>query len=145
MPNPVAQPASLTPEIRAFLEEPHFASLATLGESGAPNQAVIWYRLEADGRVLVNSREGRAWPRNLKRDPRCTLAVFWGQDPNRWVGLTCHVEDVVEDVEQARDDIVGLARRYGTWSPDGEAFFRGQERVSFHLRIVRVHDHLGDD
>ena len=145
MPNSVASPATLTPEIQAFLEEPHFASLATVGESGAPNQAVIWYRLEADGRVLVNSREGRAWPRNLKRDPRCTLAVFWGQDPNRWVGLTCQVEDVVEDVEPARDDIVGLARRYGTWSPDGEAYFRGQERVSFHLRIVRVHDHLGDD
>ena len=146
MPNPVAEPAAaLTPAIREFLEQPHFASLATVGESGAPNQAVIWYRLEDDGRVLVNSREGRAWPRNLKRDARANLAVFWGEDPNRWVGLTCHVDEVIEDVEQARDDIVGLARRYGTWSPEGEAFFRGQPRVSFHLRIARVHDHLSDD
>jgi len=144
VPNPTAQ-AELSAPIRAFLEEPHFASLASVGESGAPNQAVIWYRLEDDGRVLVNSREGRKWPANLKRDPRCTLAVFWGEDPNRWVGLTCRVEDVVEDVEQARDDIVGLARRYGTWNPDGEAMFRSQARVSFHLRIVGVHDHLGDD
>src|SRR5437868_13992149 len=120
---PTAAPA-LEPRVRAFLEQPHFASLATVGPGGGPNQAVVWYRLEADGRVLVNSREGRKWPANLKRDPRCTLAVFWGQDPNRWVGLTCHVEDVVTDVEQARDDIVGLARRYGTWSPEGEAVFR---------------------
>jgi len=137
--------APLTAEIRAFLEDVHFASLATVGESGAPNQAVIWYRLDADGRVLVNSREGRKWPANLKRDPRCTLAVFWGQDPNRWVGLTCHVDDVVEDIEQARDDIVALAHRYGDWSPEGEEIFRSQPRVTFHLRIVRVHDHLGDD
>lgn len=144
MPNPTAT-AELSAPVREFLEQPHFASLASVGESGAPNQAVIWYRLDDDGRVLVNSREGRKWPANLKRDPRCTLAVFWGQDPNRWVGLTCRVEDVVEDVEQARDDIVGLARRYGTWNPDGEAFFRSQQRVSFHLRIVGVHEHLGDD
>ena len=137
--------AVLSAEVRAFLDRPHFASLATVGESGAPNQAVIWYRLLPDGRILVNSREGRAWPRNLKRDPRCTLAVFWGEDPNRWVGLTCHVDEVIDDVEQARDDIVGLARRYGTWSAAGEAVFRSQPRVSFHLRILRVHDHLADD
>ena len=135
----------LTPEVRAFLEEPHFASLATVGESGAPNQAVIWYRLDPDGRVTVNSREGRRWPANLKRDERCTLAVFWGEDPNRWVGLTCRVDEVVEDVEQARDDIVALSRRYDDWSASGEATFRSQPRVSFRLRIVRVHDHLGDD
>jgi len=70
--------AALTAEVRSFLDEPHFASLASVGESGAPNQAVIWYRLQDDGRILVNSREGRRWPANLKRDPRCTLAVFWG-------------------------------------------------------------------
>ena len=100
MPNPVAETAAtLTPATREFLEQPHFASLATVGESGAPNQAVIWYRLEDDGRVLVNSREGRAWPRNLKRDARANLAVFWGEDPNRWVGLTCHVDEVIGDVE----------------------------------------------
>jgi PPOX class probable F420-dependent enzyme len=137
--------AALSAPIRAFLEEPHFAALATNGESGGPNQAVIWYRLLADGRVLVNSRDGRAWPANLHRDPRCTLAVFWGEDPNRWVGLTCLVDEVVSNVERARDDIVGLSHRYDAWSDRSEATFRGQPRVSFHLRIVRVHDHLGDD
>ena len=144
MPNAQTQ-AELSAPIRTFLEEPHFASLATVGESGSPNQAVIWYRLEADGRILVNSREGRAWPRNLKRDPRCTLAVFWGEDPNRWVGLSCHVEDVVEDVEQARDDIVALAHRYDDAGDASIKAFRSQPRVTFRLRIVGVHDHLSDD
>jgi PPOX class probable F420-dependent enzyme len=144
VPNPQVDVA-LGDAVRAFLTEPHFASLATVGETGAPNQAVIWYRLEDDGRVLVNSREGRKWPANLKRDPRCTLAVFWGEDPNRWVGLTCRVDEVIEDVERARDDIVGLSRRYDDWSASSEATFRSQPRVSFRLRIVGVHDHLGDD
>jgi len=137
--------AALTAEVRSFLDEPHFASLASVGESGAPNQAVIWYRLQDDGRILVNSREGRKWPANLKRDPRCTLAVFWGEDPNRWVGLTCQVDEVVTDVERARDDIVAMSRRYDDWSAGSEATFRSQPRVSFLLRILRVHDHLSDD
>lgn len=135
----------LTERVRAFLEQPHFASLATVGESGAPNQAVIWYRLDPDGRVMVNSREGRLWPANLKRDPRCTLAVFWKDDPNRWVGLTGVVDEVTEDVERARDDIVALAHRYDDASPSSVASFRSQQRVSFLIRIVRVHDHLQDD
>lgn len=133
----------LTDRVRAFLEEPHFASLATIGESGAPNQAVIWYQLEPDGRIMVNSREGRRWPANLRREPRANLAVFWGQDPNRWVGLTCRVDEIDDDLERGRDDIVTLARRYDDLGSEPE--FRTQQRVTFRLRIVRYHDHLEDD
>src|SRR5437868_973075 len=141
---PTAAP-SLAPRVRAFLEEPHFASLATVGPNGGPNQAIVWYRLGADGRVLVNSSEGRRWPANLKRDPRASLAVFLGADPNRWVGIIGLVDEVVEDVEQARDDIVALAHRYDDASDSTIATFRTQERVSFLIRIERVHDHLEDD
>ena len=137
--------ASLSDRVRAFLEAPHFASLATVGESGAPNQAVIWYRLEPDGRLLINSREGRRWPANLRRDARANLAVWLGKDPNRWVGLTCRVDQIDDDLDRARGDIVALLRRYDDWSADGEATFRSQPRVTFRLRIVRVHDHLEDD
>jgi PPOX class probable F420-dependent enzyme len=145
VPNADVAAVSLTAEVRSFLDQPHFASLASVGESGAPNQAVIWYRVQEDGRILINSREGRKWPANLKRDPRCTLAVFWGEDPNRWVGLTCLVDEVVTDVDRARDDIVEMSRRYDDWSAENEAIFRSQPRVTFLLRIVRVHDHLSDD
>lgn len=136
---------TLTDRVRAFLEDTHFASLGTVGADGAPHQAVIWYRLESDGRVLVNSREGRRWPADLKRDARLSLAVFWGQDPNRWVGITGLVEEVVEDVERARDDIVALAHRYDDATPSSIARWGSEQRVSFHIRIVGIHDHLQDD
>jgi len=112
---------------------------------GAPQQAIIWYRLDPDGRVLVNSREGRRWPADLRRDPRLSLAVFYGADPNRWVGITGLVEEIVDDVERARDDIVALAVRYDDASESSIATFRSQQRVSFLIRIVRIHDHLADD
>jgi PPOX class probable F420-dependent enzyme len=142
---PDPQPAVLTDRVRAFLEQPHFASLATVRTDGAAHQAIVWYRLEPDGRVLLNSREGRLWPANMQRDPRISLAVFWSEDPNRWVGLIGVVDEIVDDVERARDDICELAVRYGDDTPSTLASFRSQPRVSFLVRIQRVHDHLEDD
>ena len=139
------EPAALPDHVRAFLEQPHFATLATAGEDGAPHQAIIWYRLDPDGRVLVNSREGRRWPADLRRDPRLSLAVFLSADPNRWVGITGLVHETVDDVERARDDIVALAHRYHDATESSIAAFRSQQRVSFLMRIVSIHDHLADD
>jgi PPOX class probable F420-dependent enzyme len=142
---PAAQPATLTDAARAFLEQPHFASLATVKADGSAHQAIIWYRLDPDGLILVNSREGRLWPANMKRDPRVSLAVFWSEDPNRWVGVTGTVVEVIEDVARAREDICELAARYGDDTPSTLAAFRSQPRVSFRIRIDRIHDHLQDD
>jgi len=105
---------------------------------------VIWYRLEPDDRVLVNSRIPRRWPTELLRDGRCSLAVTALDDPFQWVGLQAVVEAVIDDVEQARDDIVALAVRYAEDDEDSVARFRTQPRISFRLRIVTAHDHLDD-
>jgi hypothetical protein len=45
-------------------------------------------------------------------------------------------------VPTARDDIVALAVRYGEADEESVARFRSQDRISFRLRIVAVHDHL---
>ncbi len=136
-----------TPDHTEFLSGRHYATVATIDDDGAPRQAVVWYRLEADGRVLLNSRFPRRWPRNLLRDARVAIAVTDVANPLRWLGLTGIVDEVVDDVERARDDIVMLARRYsadGTVDPETEATFRGQPRVTFLIRVTAVHDHLED-
>src|SRR5215213_6600445 len=104
--------ARLAPRVRAFLDQPLYATLATTDPDGAPRQAVIWYAIEDDERVMVNSRIGRLWPANLERDGRVALAVIDPADANRWVGLTGRVDAVDDEVERARDDIVALAHRY---------------------------------
>ena len=66
---------------RAFLEAPgRFATIATIDPDGSPLQAVVWYRLEPDGSILINSLVGRRWPDNLLRDPRMSLTVEFGYD-----------------------------------------------------------------
>jgi PPOX class probable F420-dependent enzyme len=135
-------PATLSDRVRRFLEQPLYPSLATVGTDGAPHQAVIWFRLDSDYRILVNSRNPRRWPGDLRRDGRASLAVTALDDPFRWVGLQTVVEEVIDDVPTARDDIVALAVRYGEADEESVARFRSQDRISFRLRIVAVHDHL---
>jgi PPOX class probable F420-dependent enzyme len=133
-----------SPRVRAFLAKPNYATLATVGVEGEPHQAVIWFRLDDDGSVLVNSRAGRRWPTELQANPQCSLAVTDRSDPFKWVGVQAVVESVVDDVEIAREDIVALSVHYGEFSPESEARYRGEARISFRLRIVGTHDHLAD-
>lgn len=135
-------PAALSDRVRAFLEQPLYPVLGTSGADGEPHQAVIWYRLEPDGRILVNSRSPRRWPAELRAGGRASLAFTDLEDPMRWVGIQAVVDEVVDDVAQAREDIVALAVRYDEADDESVAAFRTQARISFRLRIVAVHDHL---
>ncbi len=142
---PARPAATLDARQRAFLERPLFAALATIDPDGSPRQAVIWYRLEPDGRILVNSRDGRRWPANLRRDGRASLAITDIDEGERWLGLTGRVDEIDDDVEHARDDIVALAHRYRTEpTASSIAAFRSQPRVTFRIAVDGIHDHLED-
>jgi hypothetical protein len=138
---------TLTDTARQFLAGLNMVSVASVDEDGSPRQAVAWYRLEPDDRILLNSRLPRRWCANLLRDPHVSLAVIDMTDGYRWIGLSGVVDEVVEDVDRARDDIVALAHRYHPEGPSASsiATFRRQPRVSLLVRITGVHDHLEDD
>jgi PPOX class probable F420-dependent enzyme len=141
-----ATASPLTPAIREFVAETRFTSIATLDPDGAPRQAVVWYRLDGD-EIVLNSAVGRRWPANLVRDGRISLAVLAG-DGYSWVGLT-GMATPVTDQPTAQADIAEMARRYHADDPaKAERLitnrFRRQERISFRVRIVAVHDHLED-
>lgn len=139
-------PTALSPVARAFLEERHVMSVASLDPDGGPRQAVAWYRLEPDGRILLNSRTPRRWCLNLLRDGRVALSVIDPADGHVWLGMTGVVDEVIDDAVRAREDIVALAHRYHPEGPTEEsiATFRSQPRVTFRVRITGVHDHLED-
>jgi len=141
--------ATLGARVRAFLAAPgRFATLATIDPDGAPRQAIVWYRLDPDGRITVNSADGRRWPANLRRDPRCSLAVPDGADGYAFVALVGHVIETIDDQAVAQADIAAFARRYHADDPARAeqliARFRTQHRVTFRIEVVAVHDHLED-
>ena len=102
-------------------------SLATVGADGAPHQAVIWYRLDDDGRILVNSRSRRRWPTSCSATRRASLAVIGsrrsvalGRAAARRRGGRSTTSRI------AREDIVALAVRYDEDDAASVASFRTQ-------------------
>ena len=143
MPEPLAFPD----HVRAFIAAPgRFATLATLAPDGAPRQAVVWYRLDPDGMLVINSAEGRRWPANLRRDARVAIAIADPGDGYHWVGMDAEVAEIVDDQAIAQADIAALAHRYYPDDPAevaaGIARFQTQRRVTFRLRPTSFHDHM---
>ena len=134
---------TLTDAVREFLRVPRIATIATADAAGSPHQAAIWYRLEPDDRVLVNSVPGRRWPTELEGRGRCSLSMIDEADRYRWLAVDAAV-DAVDRSPAAREDIVALSVHYDDYSEAGAADFRSQDRVSYRLRITAVHAELGD-
>jgi PPOX class probable F420-dependent enzyme len=135
---------ALPDEIRAFLDAPRFATIATTDPDGAPRQAVVWYTLEGD-EIVLNSAVGRRWPSNLIRNPRIAFSVIDEVDGYRWIGIT-GVVSIVEDQPTAQADIAGMARRYHAGDPDKaerliQRQFQRQARISFRLRAIGIVNH----
>jgi PPOX class probable F420-dependent enzyme len=132
-------------DVRAFIDDTRFATIATTDRDGAPRQAVIWYTVAGD-EIVINSAVGRRWPSNLVRDPRIAFSVVDDGDGYRWVGLTGHVT-VVDDQAAAQADIAGMARRYHADDPvKAERLihrqFEQQARISFRMRVLTVTRHF---
>jgi pyridoxamine 5'-phosphate oxidase-like protein len=132
---------ALDPNVRSFLTNPpRYATIATINADGSPHQIVIWMLLRSDAErgdhVVVNSRRGRRWPSNLSRDGRANVAVYEAEDA---VTIEAVVSETY-DGERAQQDIAEMARRYDS-AADAEREierFRGEDRVTFILRINRV-------
>jgi hypothetical protein len=85
-------------------------------------------------RVFVNSAEGRAWPANLRRDPRVTLAVPNWEDPYEHVAIRGRAVEITS--EGATEHIDSLAFKYR-----GEKTYSGKQRDE-RLKIRIEPDHV---
>jgi PPOX class probable F420-dependent enzyme len=132
-------PTPLPDPIRAFLTDPRIATISTLNPDGSPHQAVVWYALDGAD-LLVNSRRGRRWPRNLIRDPRISMAVYEAERPHHWIGVKGRAA-LLHEGDEATADIKVLARRYGE---DPEQYAR-QDRVTFRIVALSTFEYGADE
>jgi PPOX class probable F420-dependent enzyme len=102
---------STTIEGRAeeLLKGKNFAHVGTLRADGSVQVAPTWVDLQ-DGRPVLNTAEGRAWPRNLERDPRITLEVQNMENPYEYVEIRGRVAERSHD--GADEHIDQLAKKY---------------------------------
>jgi PPOX class probable F420-dependent enzyme len=117
---------------RELIDAPNFCHLATIGADGTPHLTITWVDVE-DGLIVVNSAEGRAWPRNLRRDPRVTLTVTNAEDQYEYVEVRGRV--VADEPDPDLEVIDRLSHKYR-----GEDYPRHpeQQRVTFRIEPQRV-------
>ena len=99
----------LSPDVRALLDEPNFAHLATLMPDGSPQSAPVWVGVEGD-HLLVATGEGSLKAKNTRRDPRVSVSIVAMDNPYREAQLRGRV---VERRPDAKFEVMDrISRKY---------------------------------
>ena len=119
-----------------LLSDKNFCNVSTFRADGTIHTVPVWVDVQ-DGQPVLNTAEGRAWPRNLERDPRVTLTVQNMQNPYEYIEVRGRVADRTH--EGADEHIDALARKYlgADTYPHRQP---GEQRVI--IRIAPEHVHL---
>ena len=120
-----------------FEEGANFVAIATHDPNGKPRLAVIWADLD-DGRIAVNSAEGRRWPENIRREPEIAMVVVNRQNPYEYAEV---LGRVVEDTHEGADEHIDrLAQKYmGVDEYPGRR--EGEQRVKFLIEPEKIRVH----
>jgi PPOX class probable F420-dependent enzyme len=122
-----------------LLKEKNFVVISTLRQDGTIHATPAWIDIQ-DGCPVVNSAEGRAWPTNLKRDPRVTLTVQNLENPYEYVTIRGRVSE--HTTEGADEHIDSLAKKY--LGQDTYPYRQpGEQRVILRIEPEHVHVYGG--
>lgn len=117
-----------------LLQDKNFCVVATLREDGTIHSVPVWVDTDGD-HVIVNTAEGRAWPKNLDRDPRVTCEVQNMSNPYQYVSIRGRVCERTND--GADEHIDKLAKKY--LGEDKYPFRQpGEQRVIFKFAPEHV-------
>jgi hypothetical protein len=120
---------------RAIVADKNYAHLAVPREDGSILSVVIWSDVDADGNVVVNSAEGRTWPKLLRKAGRATLSWANASNPYEFVSVTAKL--VGDDHATGDAGIDALAKKYmdvDSYPGHSDA----ETRVQFTLEPERI-------
>lgn len=111
---------------RDFVRSHSHAVLATVRRDGTPQLSPVGATVDAQGRVVVSSRETAYKVRNLRRDPRAWLCVL----PDGFYGDWVQVEGSVTvlSLPEAMEPLVDYYRRIAGEHPDWDDYRAAMER-----------------
>ncbi len=125
---------SIDDDIRAVLDGPVTAHLATVLPDGSPHSVPVWIGTHGDRLAFLTGPESRK-ARNLRRDPRVAISLTPPENPFQPVILRGHVAEWVAG-DAGWEIVDRIATKY-----IGGPYPRDQERV---VALIEVdHQRLG--
>ncbi|HEY4388393.1 MAG TPA: PPOX class F420-dependent oxidoreductase [Ktedonobacteraceae bacterium] len=131
----------LSDKALAFLKEEHVAILSTINKDGTSQLTVMWYVLEDDGTIVMNTQVHLQKMKNLRRDARVAFCI---EDGVRYLSINGTVE-LNDDSEVVRKDLRNLVDRYVKDEESRQQHFSGftqQTRVALRLKAEKVIENL---
>jgi PPOX class probable F420-dependent enzyme len=124
---------------RDFLRSNHRAVLYTRRADGRSQLSPVICAVDADGRVVVSTREPAMKTRNLRRDPTASLCVFTDGFFGDWVQVdgTAEVVSLPDAMEPLVDLYRAVAGEHPDWA-DYRAAMERERRVLVRVTIERA-------
>jgi PPOX class probable F420-dependent enzyme len=121
----------LPDDVRALLDAPNIAHVATLMQDGAPHSVPMWIATEGD-RVAFLSSPDSVKGRNLRRDPRVCISVVDSAQPTTMAQIRGRLSEVL-DGEPGWAGIDRIAHKY-----IGAPYPLREDRVLFLIEAERA-------
>ena len=112
---------TLPAELKALLEGPNFAHLATLRKDGAPQVDPVWVGREGE-RILVGTGESTVKARNAKRDSRVALSIVGYRNPYDEAMIRGRVVELRPDADFRVMDVISrkyIGKEFPWRNPEG--------------------------
>lgn len=122
---------------RDFCRTHHRAVLATIRRDGLPQMSPVTVGVDADGDIVISTRQTAMKTRNLRRDPRASITVM----TDRFFGEWAQIEGTAEIIElpDAMEALVEYYRSISGEHPDWDDYRRAMERD--RRVIVKIKPH----
>ena len=93
--------------LRPLLTSKAVAFVSTIGPRGEPQTTPLWF-LWRDDAVHISLVEGRQKLKNLRRDPRISVAIVDPAEPTRYLEVRGHIDGLTPDPERALERDVAI-------------------------------------
>jgi len=122
-----------------FLRANHQAVLATIRRDGRPQLSPVTANVDAEGRVVISTRETALKVKHLRRDPRVALTAFTDAFYGDWIQVEGTAEIIA--LPEAMDLLVDYYRTTSGEHPDWDEYraaMTEQRRVIVRFAIDRA-------
>jgi PPOX class probable F420-dependent enzyme len=126
-------------DAQQFVTSNHRAVLITRRTSGGLQTSPVLVGVDAEGKLVISTREGAYKTRNLRRDPAAVLCVFNDGFFGDWIQIEGAAQ--VVSLPEAMDGLVDYYRRISGEHPDWDDYrraMRQQRRVLLRISIDKV-------